>query len=377
MNYSFSTILMTILASNLIIALIAVCFYYEKIMLSTGYKLLAVFLVLTVFRFLFPFELPFTKSIYMPEIVSLLIAFIRHSFFNLGPLHISLWFVFECVWFIGFAVKLWKSVRKHQFFAGFITMNGREITGNNKVAGILRDACGKRKAPFKVFLVPGMSVPQIFGFFSPCILIPEYMDLESDEFRFAVLHEVQHYLHHDLLIKEIISFLCMLYWWNPLCSRFQRQVELALEMHVDESVVNNNRDISYAYGNAMLQIAEAALEQESSFQSAMTIGIMKSDCQDLTKRFYMLYRRESKINKPLFILLLLLTVSIYIGSYTFILEASYHDAVESNTDTIGLYEDFYLILLEDGTYDVYYKGVFVEHVSNLEFYRNVPVLSGE
>lgn len=62
-HYSFSTILMTFIASNLIIVLITVCFRCEKILLSIGYKLAAVFLVLTVLRVLFPFELPFAKNV--------------------------------------------------------------------------------------------------------------------------------------------------------------------------------------------------------------------------------------------------------------------------------------------------------------------------
>jgi len=77
MNYSFATVLMTILASNLVIILITLCFRFEKLLLTIGYRLLAVFLVLTLVRFVFPFELPFAKSIYLAEPISSVIFFLR------------------------------------------------------------------------------------------------------------------------------------------------------------------------------------------------------------------------------------------------------------------------------------------------------------
>lgn len=377
MNYSFSTVLMTILASNLIIALIAICFYYERILISVGYKLLTALLVLTVFRFLFPFELPFAKSIYMPEEVSMLIALIRYVFAEIGFFRISLWFVFECVWMVGLAIELCKSINRQRASDKFITKYGKDITADERVKAILMDACGKKKNSFRVITIPALTVPQIFDFKSPCILIPQYMDLDSAEFKFALQHEVHHYLHHDLLIKKLINFLCIIYWWNPLCGRFRRQIELTLEMHVDDAVVNNNREVSNAYGHAVLQIAEAAVEQEALFQSEMSIGLIKPDCQDLTKRFHMLYRKERRVNVPLFLFLLLVTFSIYVGSYAFVLEASYHNEIESNEEMLQLSQDFRAIQRENGTYDVFYNEILLENVSSLEFYRDVPVIAAD
>ncbi|MGN0167581.1 MAG: M56 family metallopeptidase, partial [Acetatifactor sp.] len=272
MHYSFSTVLMTILASNLIIILITLCFRYEKLMVSVGYRLLAVFLVLTLIRFLLPFELSFTRTLYLPEFLSKYIAFFRHSFFQIGFWDISLWFIFECIWLIGALVCLYRHIRTHNGSARYIAAFGRDITGKEPVQTILAEICGKHKNPFRVTVIPDLAVPQIFGFLSPRILIPDYMDPDSEEFRFSLHHEAYHYFHHDLIIKEAVNLLCILYWWNPACRLFQKQVGLILEMHVDDSLVNRDSDVAKAYMGSLIHILESASDRQNPVPSDTTVA---------------------------------------------------------------------------------------------------------
>ena len=110
LNYSFSTVLMTVLASNLLIIVISFCFRDQEVMLSIGYKLVSLFLVLTALRCIVPFELPFAKNIYFPEWLSAIIALLRHSFFSFGFIHISIWFLIGCVWAVGTIYHLYRIV---------------------------------------------------------------------------------------------------------------------------------------------------------------------------------------------------------------------------------------------------------------------------
>lgn len=141
MHYSLSTVLMTILASNLLIILITFCFRQKKILLSVGYRLLAVFLLLTAIRFLFPFELPFTKSIYLPESFSKGLTLIRHSFYKIGGLKISCWFLIECIWFVGILVCLIKHVHIHKKFSSYIRLYGKDISSLEPIPDILAEIC--------------------------------------------------------------------------------------------------------------------------------------------------------------------------------------------------------------------------------------------
>lgn len=373
MHYSFSTVLMTILASNLIIILITLCFRYEKLMVSVGYRLLAVFLVLTLIRFLLPFELPFTKTIALPELLSKYIFYFQHPFFKIGFFKVSLWSVFECIWLIGIVVCLCRHIRTHTGSARYVAAFGRDITGEEPVQTILSEVCGKRKNPFRVTVIPSLDIPQIFGILSPRILIPEHIDLDSEEFRFSLHHEAYHYFHHDLLIKEAVNLLCILYWWNPACRRFQEQVGLILEMHVDDSLVNRDSDVARAYMSSLIHILESASDRQSSVLSDMTVAMASEKEEELTHRFQMLCRKNNKAHIPMLVLLLIIVASVYLCSYGIIFEAKYANEIESNDILFDTSTGFYAVLKEDGTYDLYYNGVFIENVESLEHYSDIPV----
>lgn len=375
MHYSFSTILMTILASNLLIILITFCFRREKLMLSIGYRLLAVFLILTLIRFLFPFELPFTKAIFLPEFLSKIIFYFQHPFFKIGFFKASAWYTFGCIWFAGCLVNLYKHIKTYRGSSRYIATFGRNVTENASVRTILSDICTGRKNSFQVIILSNLDSPQIFGIFSPRILIPEYMNSNSEEFRFALHHESYHYFHHDLLIKEAVNLLCILYWWNPACRLLQKQVGLILEMHVDASLVNGDAAVTGAYMHSLISILEAASGRREALPSNLTVDMINSKEGELTQRFQMLCHKRDKTRIPLFILLLLMVVSIYLCSYGIILEASYTAPLENDTTLFFDSAGFYAIPKLDGTYDIYYNDIFTENVDSLNYYPNVPIIN--
>lgn len=379
MHYSFSTILMTILASNLIIVLITFCFRHRKIMLSIGYRLLAVFLVFTLIRFLFPFELPFTKSIYFSDaIFSKCIFYLQHPFYKIGFLKISLWSIFECVWFVGILVKLRRHIKDCRGSARFIAAHGRDVSRKEPYKTLLDDICGKRKNPFRVVLLSPLDVPQVYGILSPRILIPAHMELNREELYFVLHHEAYHYFHRDILIKEAVSLLCILYWWNPACKLFQEQVGLILEMHVDDSLASNHSDSESVYLHSLVHIMEIASGANPEVPSGLTVAIASKNSEELTKRFQMLCHKNKRKSIPLFLELLATVAFIYIGSYGIILEVSTYDFVDADTDTLGLTDaSFYAVSKGNGSYEIYYNGILIETVESLEYYREIPVLPAE
>lgn len=374
MHYSFSTVLMTILASNLLIILITFCFRKEKLMLSIGYKLLAVFLILTLIRFLFPFELPFTKSIYLPEFISIFIFYFRHPFFQSDYLWISLWSLFECVWVIGGLICLYRHIKAYMGTARYIAISGQDVTMKESVTTLLSGICGNRKNPFRVIVITNLDSPKIFGILSPRILIPDYIDLNSEEFRFALQHESYHYYHHDLLIKEAINLLCILYWWNPACRLFKKQVGLILEMHVDDSLVNKDSAVGVAYMNSLIHILESASGKHNSIHPSMTVSMFSSKEEELTQRFQMLCHRDNKTRFPMFMLLLMI-VSIYLCSYGIILESNYGAQIENDDTLFTPSTGFHAVLKKDGTYDLYLNDIFTENLENLDYYPDIPVVT--
>jgi len=367
---------MTILASNLIIILISFCFLNKETMLSIGYKLLAFFLVLTVIRFLLPFEFPFTERIILPETISKYLFFFQHPFYQNGFIMISFWWLCECVWFIGCFLGLYKHIRDYRRSARFIAAHGHEISLKEPVNSILNNICGNRKNPFRVIVMSTVDIPQVFGIFSPRILIPDYMDLNSEEFYYTLRHETYHYFHHDLLIKEAVSLLGILYWWNPFCILFKRQVSLLLEMHVDDSLVNENPDTARAYMRSLINIADSAATRHdsSSVSSSSTVAMFNDDNKQLYRRFQMLGHQNNRYRIPLFLSFLMLVSFIYLCSFGFILEARYNEINPTEPGDLQISDGLYVIPKKDGTYDLYFNELFIENLENLDHYPDIPII---
>lgn len=66
-----------------------------------------------------------------------------------------------------------------------------------------------------VYLVKGLESPCLAGFFRPAVYIGTEIDTDSDTFRYAVMHEQEHYLHGDHLWAVLRMLLVTLYWFHP------------------------------------------------------------------------------------------------------------------------------------------------------------------
>ena len=367
-HYSFSTILMTFIASNLIIVLITVCFRCEKILLSIGYKLAAVFLVLTVLRVLFPFELPFAKNVYLPVLLSLLVGTIRHPFWELGRISISLWFLFEITWIAGFLVNLYRRHQKNRSVRIYCNRYGIDVTNKEPYVSILANVCGNRKNHFRVLIVPGIDSPTLLGFFHPCILLVQGQDLTPEELYYTFRHETFHHYHHDILTKCGTNLLCMFYWWNPACSKLQKQMDKVLEMRIDDNVVSNNRQAVNPYLSTMIHVLEAPRPVMPALSLGISASLTQEQATELQQRFSMLCKRRERAHWPLFLALFAVMVGIYLGSYVFILEAHYDPQRTLTSETIATPDDFYAIINDDGTYSIYQGSLFIEKTDSLEYY---------
>lgn len=374
LNYSFSTVLMTVLTSNILIIVISLCFRSKKALFTMGYKLLSVVLVFALLRLIFPFELPFSRNILMPEFLSRIVHSVRHPFATLGRLKITIWLLFECIWICGTVYKLFQIIRSHVIFNGFVRRYGKDVTERDVYAAVLRKICDSRKASFRVLLVPGLDTPRQNGCFHPCILIPEEMELSEEDIYYTICHEMAHYKHRDFLIKLAVNILTALYWWNPLCYALRNHIDMILEMRVDEKLVNGDQYVRNAYLSALINIGSNVVSnynKRPNLLSRLSSPTATGGVEDLSIRIHMLYR-EKKLPLPLFFMLVLLMLMLHIGSYRFIFEGHYIPQ-ESGIPEIQS-EDMYAVPLNDGTYDIYLEDIFIEHTDSLKYYTSITII---
>lgn len=372
MNYSFSTVLMTILTSNLLIAVIVLCFRNQKIMLSIGYKLVAVFLMLTLLRFLFPFEVPFSRNVYFPEWLSFIISLLRYSFISFWVIRISLWTLFGCVWLGGTLYFFRRHYRHKESFRHYIVRYGRRIDLEEPYKTMMAEICGKRRNPLWVVTAPYYGAPMQYGTFFPYIVIPDTMDFSEEEIYYILRHETAHYYRHDALFKDAVGFIRAIYWWNPLCSHLESKTDILLEMRVDDKLIKGDAAAREAYCRTLDRINEEIRGKSyvPGIDAAISVANVKGE--DLEYRQSMM-RREKKKKGPLFYLLAASVFAAYICSYCFTLEAYATWPWYEKEIAVDQEAYLYAVLREDGAYDIYWDEYFLETVDTLDLYIGITV----
>ena len=69
-HFSLSSVLMTVLVSNLLLVLISLLFRNEDVLAKIGFRLTAIFCIITLIRLVLPLELPFAKTVILPKVLS-------------------------------------------------------------------------------------------------------------------------------------------------------------------------------------------------------------------------------------------------------------------------------------------------------------------
>lgn len=377
MQYSFSTVLMAFLSSNIIIIFTAVCFCNKDLLVSFGYKMFALLLGLTFLRFVLPFEFPFSINVYFPKMLSQAVSFLRYPFYRSEYIRISIWIIFEFVWVIGALVMLVLFIKDHLVFNHWVVWQSINVTEDEHYSRLLDEICGDGPNPFCIFELSGLKVPMLYGIFRPRILIPAGMELQEEELRYLLSHETAHHFHHDILIKLGVSLLTIVYWWNPACHVLKGQLDAVLEMRIDDYVTDDTFESRRGYLRCLVHVAEEQTEQGTKHirVPGNSIALFNpKHFNTLTHRFNVMSGKPKPYARFLHISALALTIGVYLFSYAFIFEARYLAPQKDLMifDSQGAYT--YIVLTEDNTYEVYYGTLLLDIVDSIDQYpEGTPV----
>lgn len=165
LHFTFSTVLMALLTSNILAVLIAVLFLRGKTMARLGYKVLAFFVLLTVIRLLIPYEFPFSTNINLPHLLSKMISFFLEYRISILTIPLSLWNLFEMIWIVGIIIHLVLYIHDYRHTKNYIQKYGQDKTDEPKYQEILEKICSKRgkRNCFRVIELPNLAFPIVFG----------------------------------------------------------------------------------------------------------------------------------------------------------------------------------------------------------------------
>lgn len=374
-NYSFSSIYMAFFASNLLIIILALCFKSIKLTVNVGYKLLLLFVYCTLLRFIFPIELPLSTNILMCKSFSYIISRIRHPLFTIAGFQCTIWTILLAIWIIGFLIQFIKFIFIRKRARSMIFSSCLDITETEPYQTVLSKVYKEqgKHTHFRILEVYGITSPMLYGAFKPHILVPVNWDVSETELWYIISHEVSHHYHHDLLTKNLIHFLCIIYWWNPCCHLLRQQADLILEMRIDNNVTKSDCKAISDYLQCLINIATYKVKmQENCIANSLTLSFAKIDETEM--RFEMLTQSHKPKKLIWNIALVVLVFGIYILSYVFIFEAHYISPQTEESTIEPTAETTYAIQNEDGTYSIYYNDILIETTDSLEYYSSeIPI----
>lgn len=379
MYFSFSSVLMTLLASNLLLIPISLLFRNEKLLAEIGYKVMTVFCIATLVRLLFPCELPFTRTVILPTPVSNAISLLRHKHEFILGLQISIVTFLCVVWFVISALFMISFVFRQIKLRILAMRYGKDVTEKDPYAAILRALCSeKERRHLRLRLFPFTKIPMIIGLRKPIILLPQNMVLADKDLRYALQHELCHYRHHDLWLKYLVCCVSAFYWWNPFCHILRRQVDALQEMQVDASIVADGDEDATGYMSTIMYYLKNSNGSDNYLSQTEKPALDGKSI--LSRRIHMMQRPQTKPNYLLSVALLLLTLGMYIGSYLIIFENYSYipEITESRSYVAPEIINTYAIPNADGTYTVYlFDGRCTEIVDSLEYYPDIIVYSSK
>lgn len=387
LRYSFSTVMMSLLTSSLLICMLTFCLRYRGILYTIGAKLTIAFLLIVMLRLFLPFELPFCRNVNLYGFVSKILTGIQHPYFYVGEVGISLWSLFQCVWICGTVISLGHLFHASRIIRLHVRKYGINVSAREPYCSVFRSLCRKREASMPILLVPGLVAPQQDRILRPRILLPMEMTFSEEQLRYIFQHELTHARHFDVLTKLLLNLLAALYWWNPLIRPLRKQADVLLEMRVDDHVVaGGGKEEKERYANVLVGIVNQAAEllekQSSSNDPVSSNPLISNNTTDLEERLLLMFNRK-KASVPLTLLLLTLTLSVSVLSYLFIFEAySMPTSLELDSlGNLGNLEDvkeldcreMYAVKREEGGYDIYWDGRVIDRVDDLTYYSLIPV----
>ena len=321
--------------------------------------------------------------------MSKIIVYLHSWLFFIKEQPISVWVIFKCIWVVGAIVGILYYIFCCLRGEYYIILHGKELTNTEPYQRLVTDICREqnRKNCFRIIALPGLNVPMLFGIFSPRILIPEDADLPESHLYYILRHEMTHHFHHDLVLKGLIRIITIIYWWNPLCILLNRQTDVILEMHVDDSLTKSDTGRTSEYMNCLIDYASDTV-QKAPFSKSFTMSLFAKKDSDLVKRFILMSNNQNKTDLPLSVLICCIVICIYLCSYFFIFEASKPPSGENAGDLIymdtieqlhfELSNDTYFIDNGDGTYDLYNGTVYLETTDTTEYsYPGTPIYTPE
>lgn len=254
-----------------------------------------------------------------------------YNFINILPL----------VWMAGFITTLFISI--FMFFTLNKQVKIKKNIEDENIKFILEKSKNimKIKTDINLIVNDDIRTPALCRIIKPTILFPNAMlDLEDDEIKYILLHELSHYKRKDILVNYLLVLLQCVHWFNPFIWFFFKKIREDMELATDEMVVSKlNEDEYKNYARTIITI----IERISIVPKNIGVLGMADDKKILRKRIEMIKNSNLFKNKKKLISIIGISCVLILGSILLTSKNSLtDDRVKGNFENLIQYKNSYV-----------------------------------
>jgi beta-lactamase regulating signal transducer with metallopeptidase domain len=154
-----------------------------------------------------------------------------------------------------------------------------------------RQDMGVRR-PVKLVALARLSSPAVFGFWRPCVLLPESAttQLSAQELRMIFLHEMAHVRRHDVGLNFLLIAVQFLHWFNPLVWLANRWIRADRELVCDAMTMSRLAAAEHPrYGQVLLKLMDGISVETGAFPGMVPVVGSK---QEIKRRLIMIKQQR-------------------------------------------------------------------------------------
>lgn len=247
----------------------------NRFILKNGTFVIYLGVGVSMIRMLLPWNFHFARNIESHKFLPFIFDLLRIKIFSVEFLTIlvTILTIGSC---FRLAIYFYKLIRYHHLLHHLSPLDDLKV--KKIFSDILEEFHCTRS--ITLFLVHGLSSPAISGLIRPVILLPdkEYTDREL---RFIFMHELQHYLHHDLWKSFFWELIVCIYWWNPLSYMIRRQLKDTAEYSNDIRLTKDMDELSRT--DYMLTLLKSS-KHSHTFHPLPTLRFQEGTILSIEKR---------------------------------------------------------------------------------------------
>lgn len=172
------------------------------------------------------------------------------------------------IWITGMAIFLAVAFIKHMRFMNTAKRWGTKVDDTHTVQ-IVQEITEEMNISGNVAVIKSkmVSVPMMAGIFKPILFLPSY-ELDSEELKYVIRHEMIHYRKFDILVKLLSILANAVHWFNPLVYIMQRWIHTDCEVACDyEATKTYEEDERIRYVETIIGVAKHEIKYKTVFST--------------------------------------------------------------------------------------------------------------